>query len=146
MFFWRLDSKPTINSTLYRHSFDVLRSKSARCASPVLIDGLLYPGRSTYRQEPFTLCRHVARKLRMESCLQVNRSRYDWQPATTCRRVSGARHLEQPGEGVIPHLVRFWRIGRALLMYRTVKLNIFCARFNCETDHIFVSFDREKRY
>ena len=59
------------------------------------------------------------------------------------QHVSGAIHLEQPGEGVIPHLIRFWWVGRELLMYRTVKLNIFLGRFDCKTDHIFMSFDKE---
>ncbi|CAB3983090.1 Hypothetical predicted protein, partial [Paramuricea clavata] len=58
----------------------------------------------------------------------VSRLRYDWQPATTCRSVSGARHREQSEVGDKPHLARFWRVGRELLMYRTVKLNIFFGR------------------
>ena len=54
----------------------------------------------------------------------MNRSRYDWQPATTCRSVSGAKYFEQSEVGDKPHLVKFWRVGRELLMYRTVKLNM----------------------
>ncbi len=42
--FWRLDSYPTESSSMYRQSFEIERSRSV---SPVIIDGLLYPGRST---------------------------------------------------------------------------------------------------
>jgi hypothetical protein len=73
----------------------------------------------------------------------VNRSRYDWQPATTCRSVSGARHREQSEVGDKPHLARFWRVGRELLMYRTVKLNIFFGRFDWHADQILVSWESE---
>ena len=33
-------------------------------------------------------------------------------------------------------------MGRELLMYRTVKLKIFFGKFDCDTDHTFVNWER----
>ena len=73
--FWRLDSYPTESSSMYRQSFEIERSRSGRYVSPVIIDGLLYPGRSTNSVELCSGWNIFAIKLRMESCLQVNRGR-----------------------------------------------------------------------
>ena len=70
------------------------------------------------------------------------RCKYDWQPATTCKSVSGAIQYEHSDVVDIPHLARFWRVGRELLMYCTVKLKIFFGEFDCDTDHTFVNWER----
>jgi hypothetical protein len=48
---WRLDSKPTVSSSMYKHLLEMDKSKSGRRLSPVMIEGLVKPGRSTYRVE-----------------------------------------------------------------------------------------------
>ena len=90
----------------------------------------------------------VAKKCRIESCPHVNRSRYDWQPATTCRSVSGARHFKQSEVGDKSHLVKFSRVSRELLMYRTLKLNMFFGQIYQivvvpKKDQILVSWKKE---
>ena len=66
-------------------------------------------------------------KFRTELCRHVNRpsSRYALQPEITCRSDSGEEQKEQSADDDRPHLTRFFRVGRELLISRTVKLNIF---------------------
>ena len=66
-------------------------------------------------------------KFKTELCLHVNlpSSRYVLHPEVTCKRDSGQQQKEQSADDESPHLTRFFRVGRELLIYRTVKLNIF---------------------
>ena len=116
MLFLRLVSYPTVSSSMYRQLSLVVSSKSGRCLSPVIIDGLENPGRST---KMFWKCydgKLLAIKFRIESCLQVNRFRPEPQPATTRSKVSGWRQKEHSDDAETPHLLRFLRVGKELLI------------------------------
>ena len=117
MLFLRLVSYPTVSSSIYRQLSLVVSSKSGRCLSPVIIDGLENPGRSANMFWKFCNGMLLAIKFRIESCLQVNRFRYELQPATTCSKLSGWRQKEHSDGVEIPHLARFFRVGKELLIY-----------------------------
>ena len=91
-----------------------------------MTEGLTSPGRSTYSLDLSTLSRLDAMKFKTELCLQVNipSSRYVLHPEITCKSNSGQQQKEQLADER-PYLTRFFRVGRELLIYRTVKLNIF---------------------
>ena len=122
MLFRRLVSYPTVNSTIYRQLSLVVSSKSGRYVSPVIVDGLGNPGRSA---KMFWKCCDgilLDIRFRIESCLQVNRFRHGLQPATTWSKVSGFRQKEQSEDDVIPHLARFLRVGKELLILADGKI------------------------
>ena len=60
--------------------------------SPDIIEGLLYPGRSTNILELLTGCSVFAIKFKTESCLHVNRGRY---VDTRQLRVKGFQALDR---------------------------------------------------
>jgi hypothetical protein len=56
-----------------------------------------------------------------------------------CSNVSGLRQKEQSEFEDIAHLFRFLRVGRELLMYRMVKLQMFFGSFDWAMDHTLLS-------
>ena len=110
LLFLRLVSYPTVNSIICKQLSFVVRSKSGRYLSPVTIEGLRNPGRSTKSFLECLGCRILlAMKLSTESCLQVKRFKYELQPATTCNKDSGLRQKKQSAVEDKPHFARFLR-------------------------------------
>jgi hypothetical protein len=70
----------------------------------------------------------------------VSRSRYDWKPEVF-QELDIANSLTSV---INPILQGFGALhGKELLMYRTVKLNIFFGRFDWHADQILVSWESE---
>ena len=114
----RFVSKPTVNSRMYKTLFSIAKRRSGRSWSPVITEGLIKPGRSTYSLDLSTLRRLDVMKFKTEFWRHVNlpSSRYDLQPEITCRSDSGQEQKEQSGDDDRPHLTRFFRVGRELLI------------------------------
>ena len=51
----RFVSKPTVNSRMHKTLFSIAKRKSGRNWSPVITEGLIKPGRSTYSLDLSTL-------------------------------------------------------------------------------------------
>ena len=64
-------------------------------------------------------------------------------PATIGRRDSGIRQKLQSGEEERPHFERFLLVGSVLLIYLTVKLNIFFGKFDWAEDQMELNFGKE---
>ena len=153
LYFWclrlaltcRLDSNPTVSSRIYKHFFPIVKRRSGRKLSPVTADGFINPGKSTYSVEFWIAERVDARKFKTESCRHVYRpsSKYVLHPATTWRSVSGCKQEEQSEVDDSPHFNRFFRVGSALLIYRTVKLKMFFGSLLWADDHRQLNVDVE---